>query len=507
MGGMIFQNLRFKGLVLGLESCAAKICAYANIGILCFLVFVLTGLIAVNQYILHAFMNSADEHSCLFLAECLRLGKWWVPTHPLQEFFDVVHVGNRGGKWFSVYPPGWPILLAVGLKFQIQDWINPILSVGALGLLFLTGRKIFGTSVTWIALLLTALTPFFAFTSAAYYSHSTCLFTMAFFCYAYGRWKDCGGVSQRLLWGALMALAIGYGLMTRYLTMAFFAAPFLICHFWPVLRKQRKMQTGDWVMIGILAGFMTVIYYQNYTVSGNLFKAPNRYDKSWERLGFMDDYTPLDATIYVFARFFYLMDWAPPLFPILFLLSLFQKRTWTVEQRFFQWAFFSSVIAYFFYFSWGGNQYGPRYYYEGFPFLVFSMVDGLRCWWKEGKDSQRQFLAGVLILSLGTAVYQFYKQGRFYEEVSRQRKALYALAEQEIRNPAIVFIRGQFLGQTLVMSRDDAIRNHPLLKGKILYARDLEEKNESLKAFFPARDYYLGSYDRAALKAVLEKLP
>jgi len=80
--------------------------------VILFLSFFLYGLYIVNQHILHSFMNSADEHSCFFLAECIRMGKWWVSSPPLEEFFKVVHVGMRDGKWFSVYPPGWPLLLA-----------------------------------------------------------------------------------------------------------------------------------------------------------------------------------------------------------------------------------------------------------------------------------------------------------------------------------------------------------------------------------------------------------
>jgi len=134
-----------------------------------FLPLLLFGFMAINEFILHSFMNSADEHSCFFLAECFRMGKWWVEPHALSEFFDVVHVGNRDGKWFSVYPFGWPLLMALGLQWNMVDWFNPIMTTFSLVFFFLAGRKIFGTAAAWIGLALMAITPFFMFTGASYF--------------------------------------------------------------------------------------------------------------------------------------------------------------------------------------------------------------------------------------------------------------------------------------------------------------------------------------------------
>lgn len=467
----------------------------------------LAGLFFLNQKILHAFMNSADEHSCLFLAECLRLGRFWVEPPPLSEFFNVVHVGNKGGHWFSVYPPGWPLLLALALEWNLQDLINPVLTVISLFFLYLSGRKVYGAHVAFLSLLLLVLTPFFTFTGAAYFSHNTCLLAMAILTYAFLRWRESQTEQQRLLWAVIAAFAIGYGLITRYLTMAVFALPLVFLVMKPVILRKEKMKTEQWAALLIILVFFAVIFYQNYTVTGKLHKAPNRYDKSWERLGFQDDYTPLDGIIFILARAFYLMDWAPPVYLILYLASFFQKRERTFEEQFLQWAFLMPVAGYFLYFSWGGNQYGPRYYYEGFPFMMMSMLDGVRYWWRRQDVPLRKFLLGVFLVSLGASAYFFDKHGRYFEAASRERKALYALAEEQIQAPAIVFIRGMFIGQTLVMSQDDAIRNHPVLRGKVVYARDMGEKNQELRAYFPHREFYVGYFDRELRKAFLEKMP
>lgn len=470
-----------------------------------FLALLLGGLLWINRHILHSFMNSADEHSCWFLAECFRMKRWWVEIHPLSQFFNVVHVGNRDGKWFSVYPFGWPLIMALGIQWNVLDWLNPVMTVLSVVMLFKVGEKIFGFTASWVGIFLAVLTPFFVFTAASYYSHSTSLFMMAFFSYTYLKWTEARTEFARVLWASLMACAIGYGLATRYLTQFAFVLPFMIYEFWPIVTRREKMRRDHFWALFIVAIFLFLVYYQNFMVTGKFHKAPNRYDKGWERLGFRDFYTPIDGIVFILARFFYLMDWAPPMFLVLFFASLIHANG-TARQKLFRYSFLYLVVAYFFYFSWGGNQYGPRYYYEGFPFLALAMADGLRRLWIKNGNELKSFLMGVVIFSLATSGYQVLKQARYLDEVSSQRKALYDFAEETLKKPSIVFIRG-FIGQTLVMSEDDAVRNSPRLDSRILYAHDLKESNQKLRKYFPDREFYLGIYDRKKLEAKLEKIP
>ena len=97
------------------------------------------------------------------------------------------------------------------------------------------------------------------------------------------------------------------------------------------------------------------------------------------------------------------------------------------------------------------------------------------------------------------------KQTGYVEAYSRERKALYALAEETLKQPSIVFIHG-FLGDRLVIAEEDAVRNSPRLDGRILYAHDLGQKNQVLMRAFPERKYYRGTFDRRTKQGVLEKL-
>lgn len=462
-------------------------------------------LVAVNHYVLNSFLSSADEHSCYFLAECLRRGKLWVEPHPLSEFFNVVHVGNRAGKWFSVYPPGWPLLWAAGLQLGLVNLLNPFMAGLALVFFFAGGRILFGASAAFLGLLLAAFSPFFLFTSASYFSHTTCLLTVSIFFYTYLKWMNADQEKQRFFWAGIAAFAVGYGLMTRYLTMAAIAAPFLIYYYWPLLSRQRPWRKSDWIVPLIIAVFFLIILWQNYEITGKPFKAPNKFDKSWERLGFRADYTPFTGLYYLAARVFYLMDWFSGAFLVLFYVCCFYKRAFTPYQQITRFVFFAPVIAYFFYYSWGGNQWGPRYYYEGIPFLGLALGETLTHWWNSGNNRTRKSVLVLVLFGIFSNVYLFHKQAALHSEASAQRKSLYVLAEKTIDAPAIVFIKG-FLGDKIVMAEEDAVRNSPFLDGRILYAHDLGDKNVQLMNFFPTRKYYRGTYDRKAGTPVLEDI-
>jgi hypothetical protein len=221
----------------------------------------------------------------------------------------------------------------------------------------------------------------------------------------------------------------------------------------------------------------------------------------------------VDGFFYGIARIFYLMDWFAPAFVggYLFLLAktrcLKGLRTQGVDKvkLIFVLAPVFLAGAYFLYYSWGGNQWGPRYWWEGLPFLAIAVADWLARLWRDHDVRGQKFVLVFIIASVATSGLLFCKHAEFTEEASRQRRALYDLAERTIEGPAIVFIKG-FLGSRLVMAEEDAVRNSPFLDGRILYAHDLGERNKVLMIARPGRAYYRGTYDRDRLQPQLEKL-
>ena len=303
----------------------------------------------------------------------------------------------------------------------------------------------------------------------------------------------------------IAAFALGYGLNTRYLTAAALALPFLIYETVMLIFRRQRWSWSHAGFLTISVSMVVPILVHNYLISGNLFEAPNHFYHAWERLWFHKDYTPLNALQFVMARLFLLIDWIPPIFIALYFADFFRKPSGGAQQMLFRLGFFYPVIAYIFYYSWGGNQYGPRYYFEGLPFLMLAAGAWIENIWQHGDQNQQKFLIGILIVATAGNFYLLFKQGTYYEKVSSERKGLYVLAEKTAQKPALVFIRG-FLGDTLVMSEEDAVRNRPDLESGILYAHDLGEKNKRLMQYYPNRNGYLGTYNRVSKEAVLEPL-
>ncbi len=455
-----------------------------------YLLLLFTSLALVNQKILHSFMNSADEHSCYFLAECIRHGKFWAIPHPFSEFFDVVHVGNKAGKWFSVYPPGWPFFMAIGLQLNVLDLINPVLSIFSVVLFYKIGKKLFSFFPTILGILFASMTPFFLLNNASYFSHTTCLLFISIFLFSYLKWEE----TQKPSWAVLAAFAVGYGLGTRYLTMAAVVGPFLISHLMKLIQKREKWTKSHTCFMFVFLIMFLFNFYFNYVITGNPFNAPNHYYHGWERLGFNKSYTIITALIFILARFFYLINWIPSITLFFYLFSLLSKTNDSLNQKLFRFGFFYPVIGYMFYYSWGGNQYGPRYYFEGIFFLYIAAAERISFLWKN-RPSTKKLIVGMVFASIICNTYLIQKQFTYFEQASRERKSLYALAEKSIKHPSVVFVRG-FLGDKLVMSQEDAIRNNPSLNAKILYAADLKKENIKLIKYFPNREFYLGYYDR-----------
>lgn len=493
-----------------------------------------------NRHVLNSFLSSADEHSCYFLAECLRKGKLFVDL-PLQaDFFKVVHVGMRGGKWFSVYPLGWPLIWAMGLNLRIVDWLNPAMSAMSLFFFYLAGIRLFSRASVMAGLSVCVVSPFFLFTAASYFSHATCLLCIAVFLYAFLRWRESYLANTDAPgWAAIWSFAFGYGLMTRYLTMAAVAGPFLVWHYFPIVFEWKilgnvsfgkwklalpalsvrrfRLSKSDRVALVVLGVFGAIILWQNYRVSGNFLKAPNRYDKSYERLGFRGNYTPLDALLALIARVFYLMDWfSPPVVGVYLWLLLSKAPRHFSEilhgrgaafsaQRLFYLVPVFLALAYSFYYSWGGNQWGPRYLWESAPFLSLTVIHWLAGYFRSGTPFLRKFVLIFFVTSIAASCVLMARHASETSIASRERRALYDLAGRAIAKPSVVFIRGN-LGRELILSEDDAVRNSPFLDGRILYAHDRGEQNTDLMAMYPDRQFFRGTYDPVKNKPVLELL-
>lgn len=450
-------------------------------------------LIAVNRAILLSFMNSADENSCYFFAQCLKAGKLWAKPHELKEFFETAHIGAIGDKWFSVYPPGWPLIWAAALKLNLQHAANPILTALSFVFLYDTAKKIYGGESFFLSAVILLISPFFLLTGAAYYSHNLCLFLMLAFWSSYFRLKEtrsCG-------WAITAAVILGAAFATRYLTAA--ALGFLPC---AILGLNALKKRGKDLSVFILFSavfiftFAAQLFY-NSLITGSLLDPPNHYLHSHEKLGFIAGYTPFTALEYLGKRFLYLLDWTPPGWVYVFICGCLIWRPKNTDDLILRASVFLLPLAYALYYSWGGNQYGPRYLFEAYPFLLLSSAAFLIDLKKNGTDFIKKGVVFFVIFSALASLPVLSRHFKFFKEATGFRKMTYTAVENTVEKPALVFISGFWGSEKLAMAPEDLARNSPFLDTPIVYAADRGKENAKLVPFFPGRHYYRASYDQA----------
>ncbi len=141
------------------------------------------GLITLSRYaLLGDTAITDDENVYSFMARTFASGRLYLESmpEPVRPFFDNHFIINDG-KWYGIYFPGHPALLALGERFHLMRWMPTYAAALTVLLTFAVGRRVFGPRAALMALPLLAISPFFILSSATLLGHSTAgLLLMAF---------------------------------------------------------------------------------------------------------------------------------------------------------------------------------------------------------------------------------------------------------------------------------------------------------------------------------------
>jgi hypothetical protein len=160
----------------------------------------------------------------------------------------------------------------------------------------------------------------------------------------------------------------------------------------------------------------------------------------------------------------------------------------------------SLIAAYSAYFA-SGLMYGPRYYYEGLPPLFLLTARGMvelgrlpnRLWPRFGVRQDRELaaffplvLAGALLLfnlrfylPSQLSLYHNYNYSSDTELRAVERARIHHAVVFVVSPPGIWYTYGNVL-----------FENDPLLKGDVIYVRDLGARDQELLKYFPNRTRY-----------------
>lgn len=168
-------------------------------------------LMAVSLWVGARVPYAGDEFSYLFGARLLTQGAFAAPAPSFAEHYACNNI-ICGERWFSIYPPGWSLTLALGDAVGLASMVPPL--VGALVLFFcyLTAREMYDSETGLIACGLLLLSPVFVLNATSYFAHTQvlCASFASVWCFLQAR-----RATRSWAWPAAAGLALGIAAITR----------------------------------------------------------------------------------------------------------------------------------------------------------------------------------------------------------------------------------------------------------------------------------------------------
>ena len=449
-------------------------------------VFLAVALSLLTVWGLRAFPNSGDEYAYIFQARTFLSGRLWNEVPPDPDLFAVSHVFAKDGRWISEYPPGWPGLLTIFGLGHLPFWlVNPLL--GGLLLISLAAfcRYRSGPTAAVVAVALMGSTPFFLFNAASYFSQVPAALFGLLFCHQSLRWLDMPRARTAISSGA----ALGMLGLIRPFDVVFFAAPFAVEF---VLRARR----AHWSLmpVAILGGlpFLALYLGDNAAVTGNPLLPIVEWGSPLLQMGThpIDEFGIArglsDALRLAVVHLLELTEWTSPLLVIAYPAALLAMRR---ALSFSDFIFPATVVAYLFYPGFGGNEYGPRYYFEAFPLLVMTVA--LATANLLGRARWRSWIRGLLLAHVLLCLVSFVICGVFFRRIVDERMDLQDQAGANGGPGKAVIVVRSGTGIIRHMAPLDLVRNGTDLSGDVVFAHDLPGGETALLAIFPDRKIYL----------------
>jgi hypothetical protein len=403
-----------------------------------------------------------DEVCYLLQARYFASGRISLPAPPVSDAFDLFLMTNDNGRWYSSFPPGWPLVLAAGVLAGVPWLVNPLLA----GICVLCSYKLlwhlYGRRRARLALLLLCFSPWFLFMSMNWTAHTSTLAFSLLGALAVQAAKAPG----RGWWSVAAGAAAGMVSLIRPYD-GFIVAGLL--GVWSIVGSPlwRKARLALLFTVGTAAVGSTVFLY-NGQLTGNALKFPveeyfNRhFHHGANSIGFgpnrgmswsidpFPGHSPLDAAVNtmlnVFSMNTELLGWASGslvLVAAALIAGKLQRRDAVMLV-----AFFVFPAAYALYWYSGGPDFGPRYWYVIVIPAVAISVRGLECLARtlESRlpDAGPRLISGVVVLcALTLLLYIPWRCEDKYRGYLRMAPDIQDLARRERFGRSLVFIRGE----------------------------------------------------------------
>lgn len=462
---------------------------------------------AVGAWVLHDFPGSADEAVYHWQALAFASGHVVGEIPEPRDTFALFHLGDVEGVRFGRFPPGWPMLLALGVTLGLPGWINPLLGGLALAGMYLLARAHVGARNALLGTVLVGASPFFLVNAASFHSHVSSLFALTglALCLERGLSQGPGGapglrvhdlsqptpladpVGQGLIFG-MAGLFFGLAVTIRSYTALLLGLPLIATAVWRSMRSTPTrcllLRSGSFVLGGL--PFLAFLLYVNHCISGDPFRLPTTLVDGEEGIGLgIHGHTLVQGMQNTLVWSIEALAWTFFMSPLV--LPLARRKAGTSEALW--WMLLAApILGYVFYWNPGGNRYGPRFWFEAL--LPFTLLAGVGL--ARALELRRQ---RWLLVTLGVVgVLVLVQQLKGVEKQSWHRAGAHRTVASAGLEHAIVLLLGSVGGMPVY----DLTRNPPDFRSApVLYGRARGNADLEVQRLWPDRSIYYYRWDES----------
>ncbi len=404
-----------------------------------------------------------DEVIYLYQARYLANGMLTVPAPPVPEAFSFYMIPHESHRWYSIFPPGWPAVLALGVLLGVPWLINPVLAGLSVLLTYLFFQEISDRFMARIAVFLLCISPWFIFMAMNFMSHTftlTCALTAAL---AIARARRSG----KAIWGWLGGVATGIVSLIRPLDGIIVAG---ILGLWAIGVGARRLKASSilaFVVGTIMVG--AIIFPYNMQITGHPTSFPlTAYYKEYfgpkaNALGFGPErglgwaidpfpgHSPIDALVNAnlntFSINIELFGWSTGSLIIIALLLFSRKMR---KSDYLMLIMILAIAAtYSLYWFSGGPDFGARYWYLMLVPLIGLTVRGTQMLQEKfnfgeiSSPNSKRVIVAIMALSLLSLINFFpWRAIDKYHHYRGMRPGIRELAKKYDFGKSLVLIRG-----------------------------------------------------------------
>jgi len=480
---------------------------------------VIAASLVLNRQIFESLPHTEDEVAFLFQAATLARGHLVAPAPPVPDAFAIPFVIVRDGMWFGKYPPGYPLVLALGVLVGYPPIVNALSAGFCVLLVVALAHRVYDFPTGLLAATLLAASPFFLLQAASFMAHTVCLLLTLMFLLSFAATLRKPTLARAFPGAGAVVLLV----LARPLTAVGVLLPFAVWSLWRLWRCPTWRPIALCYAAGGLLGSIGLLAYNRLT-TGNPFLFGYELWWPFDKVGFGSGISPdgrhtlaegilntrsniqlLEEVLYGWPGD---LDLLPALLGIVVAvirLALHPLRQFSYSRAVpldvaFDLALAAqatTLIAVHVAYWTPGQMYGPRYNFEALGAIVLlsargllAIAAGVRWLWR--LVTLRHDVPEPLVASGALLLATLAGWGFFVTAIPwwRSFSGWYDIHAEPARTVAAQAPPNSVVLLPITSWTEYApyfVRNSPLLDSSVLFARDLGARNREMLAAFPDR--------------------